>query len=157
MTTPFRDDPSPHDWPEDWADPAEDNGCYNHICACCQTQFLGHKRRPNACKVCAKERDAEIERRAAMLAQIGLDRKDWVLIPSSEWNDIMNALVLNVMDAGEERALRRKLASALKIADATNSNVAYWGHPGRHRDTSEALLAESAKLDESLENRKKEA
>lgn len=149
--------PSPHDWPEDWADPSEDNGAYLRVCKECATQFTGHKRRYPICKVCATKRDAEIERRAALLATIGLDRKDWVLIPSGEWDAITHGLIRHTVEAGEERTLRRKLAAALSIADSTNSNVAYWGHPGRHRDTSEALLAESAALDESLENREKRA
>lgn len=148
--------PSPHDWPEDWADPAEDNGCYNHICAQCRTQFLGHKRRPNVCKVCAVEHDAEMKRRAEFLSAHGAPM-EWAILTEEEICRVYTESVRLIVSLREERALRRKLAAALKVADSTNSNVAYWGHPGRHRDTSEALLAESAKLDESLENRKKEA
>lgn len=148
--------PPPHDWPEDWADPAEDNGCHLHVCVSCKTQFHGHKRRPNVCRVCAKERDAEIERRAALLAQIGLDRKDWVLIPSSEWHDILNGLVLNIMDVGEERDLRRKLAEALKSAHIQcENNQSYWDYRNNHRDASVVLLAQSSALDKSLKSREK--
>lgn len=55
---PSKSHPTPHDWPEDWTDENwtdEDNGFYFHVCTECHAQFMGHKRRPNICKVCAFE------------------------------------------------------------------------------------------------------
>jgi hypothetical protein len=80
---------------------------------------------------------------------------EWKLVSHSEHEKITDGLVRYILEAADERALRRKLAAALKIADSTNSNVAYWGHPGRHRDTSEALLGESTLLDSLLTEREK--
>lgn len=150
--------PTPHDWPEDWADSSEDNGCYLHTCASCKTQFHGHKRRPNICRICAKSRDAEVERRAAMLAQIGLDRKDWVLIPTSEWMNALGLIAKLSREVCDDRGLRRKLAKALKSAHIQcENNQSYWDYRNNHRDASVVLLAQSSALDKSLENRKKEA
>ena len=148
---------TPHDWPEDWADPAEDNGCYRHTCLDCSTQFSGHKQRLKVCKVCSQRYETEAKRKVDILVGAGLNPMEWKLVSHSEYEKITDGLVRYVLEAAEERKLRRELAAALKIADATNSNVAYWGHPGRHRDTSEALLEESAELDEALENREKKA
>lgn len=145
---------TPHDWPEDWADPADDNGCYIHICPKCSTQFFGHKRRRGLCKACYIEHDAEAKHRAEFLSAHGTPM-DWMILTKGETDDVLQECVYITLSLKEERALRRKLAAALKIADATNSNVAYWGHPGRHRDTSEALLAESAALDEYLKSHEK--
>lgn len=154
---PSRDNPSPHDWPEDWANPHDDNGCYLHVCPECSVQFTGHKRRKGLCKACSTKRDREVERRASLLATIGLDRRDWVLIPSDEWDKLVVQLMHHIIDVQAERELRRKLAAALVVADGTNSNVLYWGHPGRHRDTSLNLLVQSSALDEYLEDREKKA
>ncbi len=138
--------PSPRDWPEDAiADP--DNGAYTCHCFSCESQFIGHKRRM-CCKVCAALEDAEMERRLELMVKAGLDPEGWKLMSRTEWDTHFSASLKLMLALCDERALRRKLAAALKVADQTNSNVAYWGHPGRHRDTSEALLAESAKLDE---------
>lgn len=49
--------PTPHDWPEDAED--SDNGCYGHLCVSCHTSFIGHKRRPPQCRVCADEAKAK--------------------------------------------------------------------------------------------------
>lgn len=43
-------DPTPHDWVEDSSD--EDNGQYGHVCRACDHTFVGHKRRPDLCRVC---------------------------------------------------------------------------------------------------------
>jgi hypothetical protein len=50
-------EPRARDWPEDAED--ADNGCYGHVCACCLASFIGHKRRPPQCKVCAAEAKAK--------------------------------------------------------------------------------------------------
>ena len=157
MIAPSRDHPSPHDWPEDWADPAEDNGGYLHVCVKCKTAFTGHKHRADVCKVCSQNIEDEAKRRKNLLVSAGLNPMEWVLMSAREHHSLVGALSRYIMEAGDERDLRRKLAAALKVADSTNSNVAYWGHPGRHRDTSEALLAESDRLDDPQRNLKKEA
>ena len=149
-----RDHPSPHDWPEDWEiDP--ENGAYSHVCPECSAEFTGHKHRYGPCKACASKSEAELNTRESHIARAGLNPSEWVLTLRTEWDALVGRMVWNAKEMEEERALRRKLASALVVADGTNSNVAYWGHPGRHRDTSEALLAESASLDKSLEEREK--
>ena len=144
--------PTPHDWPEDWADPAEDNGCYLHVCTICKAQFSGHKRRPNVCKVCATADTAEAKRRAEFLSAHGAPM-DWVVVTMDEIHGVYAESTRLALALCEERKLRRKLAAALKVADATNSNVAYWGHPGRHRDTSLDLLEQSDTLDSRLTER----
>lgn len=147
MNTPSKSHPSSYDWPEDWADPEEDNGRYLHVCAECGVQFAGHKRRVAICKVCSGRHEDEVKRRTDLLIKAGLNPMEWVLTPAPEHDKARGRAIFISLALHEERKLRRRLAAALKIADATNSNVAYWGHPGRHRDTSEALLAESTTLD----------
>ena len=153
MIIPSRDNPSPHDWPEDWADPEEDNGAYPHVCADCSVQFLGHKRRLKVCKACSIKREDEMKRRVDILVEAGLNPMEWVLTPASEHDKERGRAIFTSLALHEERKLRRKLASALVVADGTNSNVAYWGHPERHRDTSLALIEESAELDSHLKIR----
>ena len=142
MIAPSRDNPSPHDWPEDWADTEEDNGGYLHFCPECSAQFLGHKRRKGLCKVCARRHEDEAKRRVDLLVKGGLDPMEWELTLSSEHDKMMGELVRLVVEVGEERALRRKLAAALKVADSTNSSVAYWGEPHCHRQNSRSLHSE---------------
>lgn len=45
------------DWVEDF--PLE-NGNYLHVCADCNRKFIGHKRRPNICRLCAGKTKADI-------------------------------------------------------------------------------------------------
>lgn len=150
MIKPSKSAPSPHDWPEDWADPEEDNGAYLHVCVECSVQFTGHKRRPKVCKVCATKREDEMKRRVDILVEAGLNPMEWVLTPASEHDKERGQAIFTSLALHEERKLRRKLAAALVVADGTNSNVAYWGHTGRHRDTSLELIKESAELDSHL-------
>lgn len=56
MSEYWRSENPEGDWPEDFAD---DNGRYMHICKVCGNRFVGYKRRPPMCRVCAK---AEEER-----------------------------------------------------------------------------------------------
>ncbi len=139
--------PTERDWAADaLLDP--DNGAYGHTCHECNLPFVGHKRRVDICRVCADQMQTETARRDVLVTQAGLDPAEWVLVPRVECDKQLERLIGLLLDLGDERALRRKLAAALKVADQTNSNVAYLGHPNRHRDTSEALLVESAKMDE---------
>lgn len=54
--TPLNSPDDPHNWTEDYGD--EDNGRYAHQCRDCGSSFIGHKRRPPQCRVCAATRNA---------------------------------------------------------------------------------------------------
>ena len=47
---------SERDWPEDFG---SENGAYGHVCRDCGKSFVGHKRRPDQCRKCARLAKAE--------------------------------------------------------------------------------------------------
>ncbi len=107
--------PSPHDWPEDFAD---DNGCYYHVCIHCDTQFTAHKRRPNVCRVCHNTDATEAKRRAEWLDTHHAP-KDWVVLTKDEVAKTKADLVKLVWDNSEmKRALEDIHTTAHCLAKA---------------------------------------
>lgn len=135
--------PTSRDWIEDFA---RENGSYLCRCCYCKETFIGYKRRV-VCKSCHDADQAKAKERGEWLAKHNAPA-DWVIVTMDELRGTRKEYADLLLRFHVEQNLRRKLAAALKVADQTNSNVAYWGHPGRHRDVSQALLADSEKLDE---------
>ncbi len=99
-------DPLPRDWVED---AIEDNGCYWHACCSCELTFLGHKRRPNVCRVCFDADAAEAKHRAEWLDAHNAP-KGWLILTEAEVTAMKADLVRLVWSESE---LKRLLARCL--------------------------------------------
>ncbi len=106
---PFTRDPTARDWVEDASD--EDNGSYGHVCCGCNLDFIGHKRRPNVCKVCHDADEAEAKRRAEWLDAHNAP-KDWAILTQGEVAQMKAELVQLVWSESElKRALEETRAA----------------------------------------------
>ncbi len=129
--------PSPRDWPED-ALVDTDNGAYMCRCVYCHQGFIGYKRRV-VCKACHTADETKAKERGEWLAKHKAPA-DWAIVTIDELRGTQAEYANLLLRFHVEQNMRRKLAAVLR--DQTILSAL------RYRDEVEALLAESAKLDE---------